>query len=91
MVEGIELGDRIDLAVFEFIGRKDAELVAGAEECDGHHERAGELEGVVLGKSKIRHLKAPSSERANPARWLRQCPSPGAITAEAKPRAAAAC
>jgi hypothetical protein len=40
---------------------------------------------VVLCERKIvGHPRAASSERANPARWLRQCPVPVAITAKAK-------
>jgi hypothetical protein len=41
---------------------------------------------VVLCERKIvGDPRAPSLERANPARWLRQCPAPVAITAKAKP------
>jgi hypothetical protein len=78
--------------VVELVARKDAELVTGPEQCDRNHERAGKLEGMVLGEGKIlRHQKAPSLERANPARWLRQCPFPVAITAQGIAQAAAAC
>jgi len=85
-VKGIVFDKRLDLVVFEFGAREDAEFTAGPEERDRNHEGAGKLEGVVLCERKIvGHLRAPSSERANPARWLRQCPAPVAITAKAKP------
>jgi len=85
-VEGIIFDERFDLVAFEFGAREHAEFTAGPEERDWNHEGAGELEGVVLCERKIvGHPRAPSSERANPARWLRQCPAPVAITAKAKP------
>ncbi|NTI78826.1 hypothetical protein G6L79_33220 [Agrobacterium rhizogenes] len=57
--------------VIEFVARENAELVAGPEERDRNHQSSGKLKGVVLGKGKIGvHLKAPSLERAIPARWL---------------------
>ncbi|MCM2436001.1 hypothetical protein HGO39_25240 [Agrobacterium rosae] len=94
VLERIVFGEGLDLVVFQIGARHDAELVAGPEERDRDHQGAGELECVVLGgiKGKIlRHLKAPSSERANPARWLRQCPTLVAITAKGIAQAAAAC
>lgn len=45
--EGIEFGDGLDLAVIEFVDRKNAKLVSGPEECDRDHQGAGKLEGVV--------------------------------------------
>lgn len=64
--KGIVFGEGLDLIVVEFGARQDAEFVAGAEERDRDHEGAGELEGVALGEGQIlRHLRAPSSERAN--------------------------
>lgn len=69
--EGIEFGDGLDLAVIEFVARENAEFVSGSEERDRDHQGPGELEGVVLRKGKIVvHRRAPSLERAIPARWL---------------------
>nr|QEG97632.1 hypothetical protein AgrTiKerr108_00109 [Agrobacterium tumefaciens] len=57
--------------VVEFVARQNAELVTGPKERDRNHQGAGKLEGMVLRKGKIGvHLKAPSLERAIPARWL---------------------
>lgn len=56
--KGIVFGEGLDLIVFEFGARQDADCVAGAEERDRDHEGAGELEGVALGEGKIlRHLR----------------------------------
>lgn len=82
--KGIVFSEGLDVVAFEFGTRQDAEFAARAEKRDRDHQGARELKCMVLGEGKIvRHLKAPSSERANPARWVRQCPSPVAITAKA--------
>ncbi|CUX68539.1 hypothetical protein AGR4C_pc30023 [Agrobacterium tumefaciens str. Kerr 14] len=92
VLERIVFGEGLDLVVFQIGARHDAEFVARPEERDRDHQGAGELECVVLGEGKILlHLEAPSSERANPARWLRQCPTLVAITAKGIAQAAAAC
>lgn len=73
--------------VIEFVARHNAELVAGSEQRDWNHLRAGELEGAVLRKGKIGvHLRVPSSERAIPSRWLPPVSKSVAITAKAKPK-----
>ena len=69
--EAIELRDGLDLAVIEFVARKNAELAARPEKRDRDHKGAGKLEGVVLCEGEICvHRRAPSLERAVPARWL---------------------
>jgi len=68
--------------VIEFVARKNAELVAGPEQCDGNHESAGKCESVALSECKIVcHVRNLRPERANPARWLLKGPGTGAITA----------
>lgn len=84
--EWIEFGDGLDLAVIEFVGRKDAELVSGPEQRDRNHEGAGERESVALSECKILcHVRNLRAERAIPARWLLEGPGTVAITAKAKP------
>ncbi|NSZ19733.1 hypothetical protein K4831_22310 (plasmid) [Agrobacterium vitis] len=84
--ERIELRDGLDLAVIEFVARKDAELVAGPEKRDRDHKGAGKLEGVVLCEGEICvHRRAPSWSGPFPLDGSRQCPEPVAITAKAKP------
>lgn len=57
--------------VIEFVGRKDAEFVAGFEQGDGNHEDAGKRKCVALGECKILcHVRNLRPERADPARWL---------------------
>ena len=71
--------------VIEFVGRKDAELVAGFEQGDGNHEDAGKRKCVALGECKILcHVRNLRPERANPARWLLKGPGTVAITAQSK-------
>ncbi len=54
--------------VVEFVGRKDAEFVAGFEQGDGNHEDAGKRKCVALGECKILcHVRNLRPERANPA------------------------
>jgi len=48
----------------DFIAAEHAERVAGFEEDDGDHHRAGEVQGVVLSERKIEGL--PSLSEANP-------------------------
>ena len=81
--EGIEFGDGLDLAVIEFVARKNAELVSGPEERDRHHEGAGKCECVALSECKIPcHVRNLRPERADPARWLLKGPGTVAITAK---------
>jgi hypothetical protein len=71
--------------VVEFVGRKDAEFVAGFEQGDGNHEDAGKRKCVALGECKILcHVRNLRPERANPARWLLKGPGTVAITAQSK-------
>ena len=71
--------------VIEFVGRKDAEFVAGFEQGDGNHEDAGKRKCVALGECKILcHVRNLRQERANPARWLLKGPGTVAITAQSK-------
>lgn len=71
--------------VIEFVGRKDAEFVAGFEQGDGNHEDAGKRKCVALGECKILcHVRNLRPERADPARWLLKGPGQVAITAQAK-------
>ena len=57
--------------VIEFVGRKDAEFVAGFEEGDRDHEDARKRKCVGLCECKILcHLRNLRPERADPARWL---------------------
>ncbi len=52
--------------VIEFVGREDAELVAGSEKGDGHHQIIAKVEGVRLGEGKIvRHVEMLHRKRAN--------------------------
>lgn len=52
--------------VIEFVGRKDAEFVAGFEQSDGDHQVIAEVEGVRLGEGKIVcHFKVLHRKRAN--------------------------
>ncbi len=54
--------------VVEFVGRKDAEFVAGFEQGDGNHEDAGKRKYVALGECKILcHVRNLRPERADPA------------------------
>ena len=70
--------------VIEFVGRKDAEFVAGFEQGDGNHENAGKRKCVALGECKILcHVRNLRPERADPARWLLKGPGTVAITAKA--------
>src|SRR5690606_33937501 len=74
-----------DLALIELVLGQHAIFVVGLEEDDGSHQCAGEVPGVLLGEFEVvRHLRAPSLERAIPARWLLKGLAPGAITAQAK-------
>ena len=83
--ERIEFGDGLDLAVNEFVARKDAELVSGPEQRDRNHEGAGERESVALSECKILcHVRNLRPERADPARWLLEGPGTVAITAKTK-------
>ncbi|CUX04907.1 conserved hypothetical protein [Agrobacterium fabacearum TT111] len=78
--------------VIEFVARQNAELVAGPEKRDRNHQDAGKLEGVVLRKGKIGvHRRAPSLERAIPARWLPSVSGTGRDHREGAAEAAAAC
>jgi len=71
--------------VIEFVARKDAELIAGPEQCDRNHKSERKCERVALGKCEIVcHLRNLRPERANPARWLLKGPGTVAITAQAK-------
>ncbi|ACM39307.1 conserved hypothetical protein (plasmid) [Allorhizobium ampelinum S4] len=56
----------------DFVGRQDAELVAGSEQEDRDHQGTGEVEGVALCEAEIvRHGElAPSWSGTIPARWL---------------------
>lgn len=84
--EGIEFGDGLDLAVNEFVARKNAELVSRPEERDRDHQGPGERESVALSECKILcHVRNLRPERADPARWLLEGPGTVAITAKAKP------
>ena len=77
--------------VIEFVARQNAELVARPEERNWNHQGAGKLEGVVLRKGKIGvHLRAPSLERAIPARWLPSVSGTGRDHREGAAAAAAA-
>lgn len=52
--------------VIEFVGRKDAEFVAGFEQGDRNHQIIAEVEGVRLGERKIMcHLEVLHRRRAN--------------------------
>ncbi len=85
-VEGIVFCEGFDLVIAELRAWQHTVAVIRAEERDRGHEDVRELVGVVLREGKIvGHLRAPSSERANPARWLRQCPAPVAVIAKAQP------
>ena len=54
--------------VIEFVGRKDAEFVAGFKQGDGNHEDAGKRKCVALGECKILcHVRNLRPERADPA------------------------
>ncbi len=54
--------------VVEFVGRKDAEFVAGFEQGDGNHEDAGKRKCVALGECKILcYVRNLRPERADPA------------------------
>ena len=71
--------------VIEFVGRKDAEFVAGFKQSDGNHENAGKRKCVALGECKILcHVRNLRPERADPARWLLKGPGTVAITAQSK-------
>ncbi|NTA19723.1 hypothetical protein [Agrobacterium tumefaciens] len=78
--------------VIEFVARQNAELVARPEERNWNHQGTGKLEGVILRKGKIGvHLRAPSLERAIPARWLASVSGTGRDHREGAAGAAAAC
>jgi hypothetical protein len=52
--------------VIEFVGRKDAEFVAGLEESDGDHQIVAEVKCVRLGERKIVcHVRVLHRKRAN--------------------------
>ncbi|MBB3979758.1 hypothetical protein GGQ64_005003 [Rhizobium azooxidifex] len=52
--------------VIEFVGRKDAEFVAGFEQGDRDHQVIAEVEGVRLGEGKIVcHVQVLHRKRAN--------------------------
>lgn len=52
--------------VIEFVGRKDAEFVAGLEQGDGNHQIIAEVEGVRLSEGKIVcHVRVLHRKRAN--------------------------
>ncbi len=52
--------------VIEFVGRKDAEFVAGFEQGDGNHQIVAEVESVRLGEREIVcHLEVLHRKRAN--------------------------
>lgn len=71
--------------VIEFVGRKDAEFVAGFEQCDGNHKNAGKRKCVALGECKILcHVRNLRPEQADPARWLLRGSGQVAITAQAQ-------
>jgi hypothetical protein len=71
--------------VIEFVGRKDAEFVAGFEQSNRNHEDAGKRKCVALGECKILcHVRNLRPERADPARWLLKGPGTVAITAKSK-------
>jgi len=54
--------------VIEFVGRKDAEFVAGFEQGDGNHEDAGKRKCVALCECQILcHVRNLRPERADPA------------------------
>ncbi|HHV68976.1 MAG TPA: hypothetical protein GXX48_15195 [Ochrobactrum intermedium] len=51
--------------IIEFVGRKDAEFVAGSEQSDWDHQVVAEVEGVRLGERKIVcHLEVLHRKRA---------------------------
>ncbi|WP_179874238.1 hypothetical protein [Rhizobium sp. L43] len=52
--------------VIEFVGRKNAEFVAGLEESDGDHQIVAEVEGVGPCEGKIVcHVEVLHRKRAN--------------------------
>ncbi|WP_312223748.1 hypothetical protein [Rhizobium rhizoryzae] len=52
--------------VIEFVGRKDAEFVAGSEQSDWNHQVVAEVEGVRLGEREIVcHREVLHRKRAN--------------------------
>lgn len=52
--------------VIEFVGRKNAEFVAGFEQGDRDHQVVAEVEGVRLGERKIVcHVEVLHRQRAN--------------------------
>lgn len=55
---GIILVDDIEIVtIVDLVAWNDTVLAAGAEEGDGNHQGAGEVEGVVLGEGEIvRHF-----------------------------------
>lgn len=62
----IEPVDHLDVIfVVELIGRQNAELVAGAEENDGNHGGAGEIESMGASEGKIvRHREGEAAAAA---------------------------
>ncbi|WP_235916834.1 MULTISPECIES: hypothetical protein [Alphaproteobacteria] len=71
--------------IIEFVGRKNAELVAGFEKCHRNHEDTGKRKCVPLGECKILcHVRNLRPERADPARWLLKGPGTVAITEQSK-------
>jgi hypothetical protein len=65
-VMGIKFVDDVHVGIIQLLGRQDAELIVDCKQRDWDHESEGELESVVAGERNIvRHLKAPSWERAN--------------------------
>src|SRR5260370_9341469 len=55
------------LLAIVFAGDHDAEFVINLKEDDRHHQRAGQIEGVVLSEGEIvRHREAPVLWRGTP-------------------------
>jgi len=88
---GTEFVDQLDvIVVIEFGARQDAVFVAGFEQGDRNHQRAGELEGMVLRENKIvRHLFGSIGSGPIPLDGSSNGSPPVAVTAKAKQRAAA--
>lgn len=80
--ERIELSDELDLAIVELGEGQNAEGPVRPEDRDRNHEGLCELEGAALGYRRIvsHRVKARSGSGPIPARWLRRCQDPDAIT-----------
>ncbi|MDE3819706.1 hypothetical protein [Sinorhizobium meliloti] len=84
VLEGFVFGDGLDLAVFKLGAGKNAELVAGPEERDRHHQVRASWKAWFCSCERSDIWKLHLWSGPFPPDGSRQCPAQGAITAQAK-------